>query len=72
MSETAMTAAKILNVLPESDQQFALEFIKRLLLAWDPDFTKLTSEEAELLQKAENSGFVDEADINWDDLSNFR
>ena len=71
MSETAMTAAKILNVLPESDQQFALEFIKRLLLAWDPDFTKLTSEEAELLQKAENSGFVDEADINWDDLSNF-
>ena len=37
------------------------EFIKRLVRAWDPDFTKVTPE-------AENSGFLDEAEIDWDRL----
>ena len=41
---------------------------ERLLLAWDPDFTKLTPEEANALQEAEESGFVAESDIDWDHL----
>ena len=68
MSETVMNAARIMNMLPVDDQEFAYQFIKKLVLAWDPDFTKLTSEERTLLEKAENSGFIDDADIDWDNL----
>ncbi len=68
MSETVMNAARIMNMLPVDDQEFAYEFIKKLVLAWDPDFTKLTDEERELLEKAENSEFIDETDIDWDNL----
>ena len=38
------------------------------ILAWDPDFTKVTEEEAERIRKAEESGFVDDSDIDWDHL----
>ena len=55
-------------MLPVGDQEFAYQFIKKLVLAWDPDFTKLTAEEKSLLEKAENSGFIDDADIDWDNL----
>ena len=43
--------------------------LKRLLLAWDPDFTKLTKEEELSLENAENSGFIDDSSIDWDNLS---
>ncbi len=69
MSNVAMDAARLLDMLPEEDKQFAYEFIKKLVLAWDPDFTKVTSEEAKLIAQAENSGFVDESEIDWDNLS---
>lgn len=36
-----------------------------LILAWDPDFTKVTAEEAEEIRKAEESGYVDAEDIDW-------
>lgn len=51
--------------LPENQQKFALEFVKKLVLAWDPDYTKLTISEADALKEAEQSGFVDEEDIDW-------
>lgn len=68
MSETAMNAARMMALLPEEEQNFAYEFIKKLVKAWDPDFTKVTPEEARLLDEAEKSGFVDEAEIDWDHL----
>ena len=68
MSETVMNAARIMNLLPASEQEFAYEFIKKLLLAWDPDQTKLTSEEEKALSEAENSEFYDESEIDWDHL----
>lgn len=37
----------------------------KAVLAWDPDFTKLTPEESRALQEAEESGFVSEKDIDW-------
>ena len=40
------------------------KLIKKLVLAWDPDFTKLTPEEAKLLHEAENDQFVDAEDID--------
>ncbi|MGN1117336.1 MAG: hypothetical protein ACI4RU_01885 [Acutalibacteraceae bacterium] len=68
MSNVAMEAARLMDMLPEDDKNFAYEFIKKLVLAWDPDFTKVTSEEASHIAAAEKSGFVDEADIDWDNL----
>ena len=50
----------------------ACKFIKKLILAWDPDFTKLTPSEAKHLAEAEASGFVDEADIDWDHLEQYQ
>lgn len=46
-----------------------LDILKKLVRAWDPDFTKVTPEEALLIAQAEQSGFVDEDKIDWDDLS---
>lgn len=68
MSEIAMDAARLINILPEDDQNFAYEFIKKLVKAWDPDFTKVTPEEAKRLAAAEASGFIDADDIDWEHL----
>ncbi len=65
MSNTAIEAARLMDMLPENDQNFAFEFIKKLVLAWDPDYTKLTKEEAKELEEAEESGFVNDTDIDW-------
>lgn len=68
MSNIAWEAARLMDVLPEADQVLAYEFIKKLILAWDPDFTKVTPEEAERIKAAENSGFVDDEQIDWDHI----
>lgn len=65
MSDMVMEAARLMNMLPESDQSFAFEFIKKLVLAWDPDYTKLTADEEQRVAAAENSGFVDDSEIDW-------
>ena len=46
----------------------ANEFVKRLVLAWDPDFTKVTSEEARRIKDAEANGFISEDDIDWENI----
>ena len=68
MSETALKAAQLMDMLPESDQSFAYEFIKKLVKAWDPDYTKLTPEEERRLDEAEKSDFVDESEIDWSQI----
>lgn len=42
----------MLEVHPEQDQDFAYELTKRLVLAWDPDFTRVTPAEAAVLDEA--------------------
>ncbi|MDR3209316.1 MAG: hypothetical protein LBT36_01635 [Oscillospiraceae bacterium] len=39
----AEQVAQYVDMLPDSERVFALELVKRLVLAWDPDFTKLTA-----------------------------
>ena len=68
MSGITMEAARLMDILPEADQEFAYEFIKKLVLAWDPDFTKVTAEEAKTIEEAELSGFVDAENIDWDSI----
>ena len=43
-----------------------------LILAWDPDYTKLTPEEAKKLAQAEASGYIDENDVDWEHLEKYR
>lgn len=71
MSEKAIEAARLMDMLPEADQSFAYEFIKKLVRAWDPDFTKVTPQEAREIAEAEASGFVDESEIDWSNLSKY-
>ena len=71
MSSAAIRIAKMIDMLPESEQLFAEEFVKRLVLAWDPDFTKVTPEEAEKIKEAEASGFISEDEIDWNDLGKY-
>lgn len=70
MSTVTKQALDLMEILPESEQNFALEFIKKLVLAWDPDFTKVTPAERVELEKAareiENGETVSHDAINWD------
>ena len=69
MSNMAIDAARMMDMLPDEDKTFAYEFIKKLVKAWDPDFTMVTPEEAQRIKAAEESGFVVDSDIDWDNLS---
>ena len=70
MSELAMKTATMLNYLPQEEQKLAYELMRRIVLAWDPDFTKLTPDEAERLRQAEEEvergEVVSDSDIDWD------
>ncbi|MCM1216861.1 MAG: hypothetical protein NC331_14535 [Lachnospiraceae bacterium] len=69
MTQIVQESVRMLEMLPESEQELASQLIKRLVLAWDPDFTKLTSEERKWLEAAEqriDSGeYVKDSDIEW-------
>lgn len=71
MSNVALDAARMMDMLPEDEKEFAYEFIKKLVKAWDPDFTKATPEETEKMEAAEKSGFVEESEIDWDNLQKY-
>lgn len=70
MTQIVQESVRMLEMLPESEQEFASQFIKRLVLAWDPDFTKLTYEERERVEAAEkrmdNGEYIKDSDIEWD------
>ena len=70
MTYLAQQIAHMVDMLPESEQNLASEFVRRLVLAWDPDFVKLTMNEREKLLKAEeeisHGDFVNQNDINWE------
>ncbi|MBR3630610.1 MAG: hypothetical protein IKN55_09115 [Oscillospiraceae bacterium] len=71
MSAQVKEIMEMLNALPEQEQNLALELVKRIVLAWDPDYTKLTPPEAAALKEAEQSGYVDEDEIDWDHLDKY-
>lgn len=70
MSGAVKEAIGLMELLPESDQNFALEFIKKLVLAWDPDYTKVTPLEKKEIEEAEKEilagDTVSHDAINWD------
>ncbi len=70
MSAAIKEAVGLLEILPEKEQNFALEIIKKLVIAWDPDFTRLTSAERAELEEAEKdmaeNGTIPHEAVNWD------
>ncbi len=68
MSPITQDIITMLDMLPEGDQMLVSELVKKLVLAWDPDFTKLTAAEREALDHAMESGeYVPANEINWDE-----
>ena len=62
--------AQMVDILPDVDQKLAFELVRKLVLAWDPDFTKATAEERAVMDQAirelEAGEFVTADQINWD------
>jgi len=70
MSENAMQLINLFEILPENDQLMLLELTKKMLLAYDPEYTKLLPDEKKAVESALadiNAGvnIVDESSINW-------
>ena len=70
MTTIAKQTVELLEMLPEQEQELANALIKRMVLAWDRDFTKLTSTERQRLELAEQEieagETVSHDEIDWD------
>ena len=53
MSTLVQQTTSMLSLLPEEDVSIVYTLVKKLIRAWDPDFTKLTPEEKEIVEKAD-------------------
>lgn len=71
MTSQTKEIVEMLDILPKQEQEFAIEMLKRIVLAWDPDYTKLTDKEAKELEGAEKSGYIDADKIDWDNLKKY-
>lgn len=71
MAPKTQQIAEMIDMLPEAERDFAYEMVKRIVLAWDPDFTKLTFDEEQRLKEAETSGFIPESEIDWNNLAQY-
>ena len=62
--------APIAQQIAEKDQALAFELVKKLVLAWDPDFSKVTPAEKAEIDKAaaelEAGDYVTDQAVNWD------
>ncbi|HZJ83313.1 MAG TPA: hypothetical protein VFD57_05855, partial [Clostridia bacterium] len=70
MAEVARHIAEMVEMLPEQEQKLAFELIKRMVLAWDNDFTRLTVSERDRLKKADEEillgEIVEHSMLEWD------
>ena len=69
MSQIAQEIINMVDMLPEDEQNLTYELIKRLVLAWDSDYTKTTPAEREAIKIGElelvHGEAVRHEDINW-------
>ena len=70
MATIAQQIAQMVDLLPETDQTLALELVRKLVLAWDPDYTKTSPAEAAAREQAvrdmDAGDYVSDDEINWD------
>jgi len=70
MSENTKQLVNLFEILPENDQNMLLELTKKLLLAYDPEYTKLFPDEKEAVESAlldlkNGENVFEESAINW-------
>lgn len=53
LKATTLETAELLDILPDEDVSIVNALIKKLVIAWDSDFTKVTARERELLEKSD-------------------
>lgn len=72
---TAQEINQMVELLPEQDQNMICELVKKFVLAWDPDYTKLTAQEFAELQIAQDEiargEYYSAKDIDWDNLEKY-
>ena len=71
MSPKTKQMIELYEMLPEQEQELAFETVKRFVLAWDHDFTKVTPVERKRIDAAEASGFISDDEIDWDNLDKY-
>ena len=71
MSSDTQNIINMLEMLPDNERILAEELIKRIALAWDPDFTKVTEEERYRIEMAEASGYIPAEAIDWDNMGQY-
>ena len=70
MSNNTKQLISIYELLPSADQDMILELSKKLLLAYDPDYTKVLPHEAKVIDEAlkdysEGVNICDGSTIEW-------
>ncbi|MDU5082252.1 hypothetical protein [uncultured Tissierella sp.] len=67
MTQIVSEIGRMVDMLPEQEQLLVFELIKRMVLAWDSDFTKLTPSEREVLEEADmdliNNEVIEHKDV---------
>lgn len=67
LKTTTLQTAELLDILPDEDVAMVNALIEKLVIAWDPDFTKVTARERALLEKGEseikNGDYISEEDV---------
>lgn len=62
-----METAELIKMLPEEKQLYFNDLVKQAIREWDPNFTKVTAEEKELLEKTDeemkNGEYISEEDF---------
>lgn len=53
MNSLVSQTAEMLAMLPENEVLLINELVKHLIKEWDPDFTKVTPGEAEIIDKSD-------------------
>lgn len=71
MTAQVKEVADMLEMLPEQEQNLAFELVKRIVLAWDANYTKVTPAEAAAIEEAKKSGFIDADEIDWDNIEKY-
>ena len=69
MSIITEQKTELVDILPEKEQSLVFELVKRLVLAWDPDYTKTTPAEAAVhtaaMEDYRRGEYVRHEDIDW-------
>lgn len=67
LKASTLQTAELLDILPDEDISIVNALVKKLVIAWDSDFTKVTPRERELLEKTDfemkNGDFISERDF---------